>query len=421
MARGGGSRRGSSQVQGRGRANTGGIRKNTRTWRAPHRYGQNAEESSPQPERVETQTREDESEEIEASEARNSPPSGPTSTISAYGSGTLNSLCSEMPVVQNLNDPRPNTQTPSLTNEGITLDNMRELLQSYENDIVDQVVLRLQSRNPAASPSANQAIPVAQDPSHQVPTMDPGFLRITELENQLARLRAERDYAQGGPPASTQLEQSTLTQIAENRFKPTNIYQLLASEKERAELQRTISIGGVEFEQAERDGKESEYRMSSFFKAWAAYSGILVKLAPYGLQGKLATALFIYTMNLYDLLEKYTWEGVKGYHFQFHRKRVASGKSIYLPSEWQQLDSELIASKCFAQPIVRNAWPQSTSRTAPSSRRFSELPIQESLFANSYSTTERCPIAPCNYPTKWTGALHRTTCYQRPSLLELEL
>jgi len=51
--------------------------------------------------------------------------------------------------------------------------------------------------------------------------------------------------------------------------------------------------------------------MSNFFKAWAAYTGILIKLAPYGLQGELATALCIYTMNLDDLLEKYTWDGVK--------------------------------------------------------------------------------------------------------------
>jgi len=72
-----------------------------------------------------------------------------------------------------------------------------------------------------------------------------------------------------------------------------------------------MSIGGVEFQHGEREGRESEYRIGSFFKAWAAYSGILVKLVPYGLQGDLATALFIYTMNLYELLEKYNWEGVK--------------------------------------------------------------------------------------------------------------
>ena len=99
------------------------------------------------------------------------------------------------------------------------------------------------------------------------------------------------------------VQRSTLVQIIENQFKPTNIYRLLATEKERAESQRTINIGGIEFEQTERDGKKSEYKMSGFFKEWAAYSGILVKLAPQALQGELATALFIYTMNLYDFLE----------------------------------------------------------------------------------------------------------------------
>jgi len=63
------------------------------------------------------------------------------------------------------------------------------------------------------------------------------------------------------------VERSTLVQIGENRFKPTNIYRLLASEKERAETHRTINIGGVEFEQMEKEGKESKYRMSGFFKA----------------------------------------------------------------------------------------------------------------------------------------------------------
>jgi len=63
------------------------------------------------------------------------------------------------------------------------------------------------------------------------------------------------------------VERSILTQIIENRFKPTNIYHLLATEKERAESQPTISIGGVEFQQSERGGKESEYKMNGFFKA----------------------------------------------------------------------------------------------------------------------------------------------------------
>lgn len=100
------------------------------------------------------------------------------------------------------------------------------------------------------------------------------------------------------------VERATLTQIIENRFKPTNIYRLLASEKDRAESQRVISIGGVSFEQGKREGKESEYRMGPFFKAWMAYCGILTKLAPAGLQGDLACSLYIYSQNLHDLLEQ---------------------------------------------------------------------------------------------------------------------
>ena len=52
-----------------------------------------------------------------------------------------------------------------------------------------------------------------------------------------------------------------------------------------------------------------------------------------GLQGDLACSLHIYTMTLHELAERYTWEGVKAYHFQFHRKRIASGKEVYYPDD----------------------------------------------------------------------------------------
>ena len=106
-------------------------------------------------------------------------------------------------------------------------------------------------------------------------------------------------------------------------------------------------------EQAKKNGNKSEYRMSSVFKAWVAYCGILVKLTPHCLQGDLATALSIYRMNIYHLLERYAWEGITAYHFQLDRRGVASGKSIYHGLEWRTLDSDLIASKCFAHPVPR--------------------------------------------------------------------
>ena len=211
------------------------------------------------------------------------------------------------------------------------------------------------------------------------------------------------------------VERSTLTQIIKNKFKPTNIYRLLATERDRAESQRTICIGRVEFEQAERDGKEGEYRMSSFFKAWAAYSRILVKLTPYGLQGDLATALFIYTITLYDLLERYTWEGVKAYHFQFHRKHVASGTSLYLPTEWQQLDSELVVSKCIANPIVRSTWSKDQIRTNTLPCQLSELPYRDTPHSGrSHSTIERRAILPGSHQGSTAGGFPTTTTQAIP-------
>ena len=172
------------------------------------------------------------------------------------------------------------------------------------------------------------------------------------------------------------------------------------------EVQRTINIGGIEFEQSEQDGKECEYRMGNFFKAWAAYSGILVKLAPYALQAELGISLFIYTMTLYNLLEKYTWEGVRSYHFQFHRKRVASGKSIYLSQDWRQIESELIASKCFAYPILRTTWSTSITRPTSFPRRNVELPLCEPPFPQGFSNHGTTPSHYANIPER--RLLHHT-------------
>ena len=410
MPRRRGSSRGSSQVAISRRGNTGGIRKTTRSRQAPHRYGQSQEEQASTPVTEDTVTLESESKQAEPTDFINSDPINLQPSSPAYAGNT--------PVSPSLHSAISSPPHPQDTRmEPNSLEDMRELLRSHEEDIVNQVVRRPRPHNAETHSSPPHNRQAAPELPQEQPRYDPTQARIVQLETELADLRSRREPvgATGGrarelgmysplpaPPFSMAIEsasgalesveelfpgveRSTLSQIIENRFKPTNIYRLLASERDRAETQRTISIGGVEFEQAERDGKESEYRMSSFFKAWAAYSGILVKLAPYGLQGELATALFIYTMNLYDLLEKYTWDGVKAYHFQFHRKRVANGKNIYLPSEWRTIDSELIASKCFSHSIPRSNWTSSQSRIPPQSRRISELPLRENPFSPSHA------------------------------------
>ena len=411
-----GSRRGGSLAPASSRGGSGRIQRNRRSRQAPSRYGQIPEPDRNDPAVEEPQDEESENDEAEPSEysqtlsSRHEPHTPRNSNPSTVYQQ------SPIPIPTSLSSSTPRSHSTSNPPGAISLDTMRELLRSQEQGIVERVVLQLRSQStipiPPTQPQVNQPQPAIT----RQPEFDPTLNRIQELEKELTQLHAERGrrltaaqapresgmYSPTQPQLGQQsesasesvesvellfpgVERSTLAQIIENRFKPTNIYRLLATEKERAETQRVINIGGIEFEQTERDGKESEYRMSSFFKAWAAYSGILVKLAPYGLQGELATALFIYTMSLYDLLEKYTWDGVKAYHFQFHRKRVASGKTIFFPQAWRQLDSELIASKCFAHPAPRNIWNQSITRTAPPPYRQPEIGAREHNFPTTQS------------------------------------
>ena len=402
---------GSGSHTGRGTPGIPGVGRIQKNTRSNHARRQASQSLQPADSNTDTnasstssENAEDNTSEYRASPHQNSPHNTPNVSISTPS--TLSETSFTLSAEDILQHPQSQPE-PTLR-----LNDIRELLQSHEQGIVDRVVNQLNSQNATNTRPYPQTNTCEPPTTSTVPASRPRnstILRITELEGELAQLRAEQEMDQAvaeeprtpgtynptypfieearesapGIPESVELlfpgvERTTLVQIIENRFKPTNIYRLLATEKERAESQRTINIGGIEFEQAERDGKESEYKMSGFFKAWAAYSGILVKLAPHALQGELATALFIYTMNLYDLLEKYTWDGVKAYHFQFHRKRVAAGKSIYYPSEWRQIDSELIASRCFAHPhIPRPSWTSSQNRPATFPRRNQELPIRE--------------------------------------------
>ena len=409
--RGGRTSRASTQSSG------AGIQKNTRSRQAPTRYGQQQDPAHTPRGSESTNGPSSDNDEGDPStpEYSHSPPSN-TRTLSG-SPASRNATGPDLDNYLATSDPATRPPSASASERSINMTTMRELLRSHEQEIVDRVVLQLRTQHdPLPTTISSNPLPSNHPPpSIQLAPADPTLTRIAELEGQLAELRATNRHSlpllQPRPlgmlyPTQTPIavegesasgivdsveslfpgvERSTLVQIIENRFKPTNIYRLLASEKESAETHRTINIGGVEFEQAERDRKESEYRMSGFFKAWAAYCGILIKLAPYALQGELATALCIYTMNLYDLLEKYTWDGVKAYHFQFHRKRVASGKDIYHPSEWRQLDSQLIASKCFAYPALRPPWPTTVKPPLSQARSANVAPFSHTERRSNFS------------------------------------
>lgn len=198
------------------------------------------------------------------------------------------------------------------------------------------------------------------------------------------------------------VERGTLTQIVENRFKSTNIYRLLVTEKDKAEAHQ-VTFGGVSFEHGEHEGRESEYRIGPFFKAWASYCGILTMLAPVAFQGELGCALLIYITNLQTLAVKYFWEGVKAYHFSFHRKRVASRKEIFSPEEWQVFDAQLIASECFARTnqssTLRTSGGAASNQPANTARTYTAPtgPLPPQLSLEVRQATMNAPCRNWNY------------------------
>ena len=135
---------------------------------------------------------------------------------------------------------------------------MRALFRSHEQGIVDRVVYQIASQHTRFSqphipnPRVSHRHEASPLPAQQHSTHS----RIAELECQLAELREQNEQeqaittalrgpgmydlnaplmGQGGGSASAMaesveclfpgVERSTLTQIIENRFKPTNIYR----------------------------------------------------------------------------------------------------------------------------------------------------------------------------------------------------
>ena len=250
-----------------GPSRPGRIQKNTHSNRTRHQVSQSLEHN---PALTETNSSSSQSREDGAGEYGSAPTNN-----SLHNTPELHDSCnpplSETSVTLSAEDTTQQSQSrPEPT---LRLNDIRELLQSHEEYIVNRVVHQLNSQNPNSS-RHNQASTTPQPPpSNPFMTDQPRNLtshRITELENLLAQLRAEQELEEvrregrrdepatlgtynslhptfqetgeraSGITASVEIlfpgvERSTLVQKIENRFKPTNIYRLLATEKELAE------------------------------------------------------------------------------------------------------------------------------------------------------------------------------------------
>jgi len=196
---------GTATSANRGRAR-GGIRKNTRYCQPPSRYGQQERDTE-----TPIAQSEGSNESLNPSEGVPTTPSeraasspqyslSPRSYAHRHGS-TLTSSSNTLPRVRapaSASVPSSSHTSPPPQNTPINLSTMRELLRPHEQDIVDRVVLQLQSQNTRlanphhtspVSPQTTAANPLPQE-------LSPDLRRILNLETQLAQLRGEMESRQ---------------------------------------------------------------------------------------------------------------------------------------------------------------------------------------------------------------------------------
>ncbi|PUU76657.1 hypothetical protein B9Z19DRAFT_1129406 [Tuber borchii] len=176
------------------RSSTAGIRKNTRNRRAPQRYGNQSDEEASQPGSAETVILESEGETIIPGQ-----PDGraqleitPETESLRYNTSRTASAHSET----HLDAPESSPYQPSSPGgtTAITINDVRNLLDSHANNIVDQVVLKLRpevtnrNSNPIANPATHRP---SRQPANNLQT-DPTLQYIRDLEDQISQLHTGR-------------------------------------------------------------------------------------------------------------------------------------------------------------------------------------------------------------------------------------
>jgi len=182
MARGRGHTQTAAQTAGRGQRTRGGVRKTARTRRTGRSNQQPSKDATSLAGSIESATLESKGEADNQNEAVN--PSEPErqtepSSLSAappYNTPQTDSVQSAITIYPRLPATRQSSSPPA--NDGITIDDMRELLRSHEEDLITRVVSRLRSENRTNS-NADQAQPLLSAiPRVDHTPIDPTLLKI---------------------------------------------------------------------------------------------------------------------------------------------------------------------------------------------------------------------------------------------------
>jgi len=192
MPRRRGTTRKADTAETRERSSTAGIQKNTRNRQAPQRYGNQSDDEVSLPASAEKVTVESESETINPGRHSSRVASTPETENPRYNTPRTASIAHEI----HLDLPGSSSYHPSPPGAGsvITMNDMGALLRSPEDNIVNQVVRRLQPEG--INPKANRRPNSLPHPSFVLEENNPPINRISrrikELEDQISQLRTER-------------------------------------------------------------------------------------------------------------------------------------------------------------------------------------------------------------------------------------
>jgi hypothetical protein len=247
--------------------------------------------------------------------------------------------------------------------------------------IAEQMVARLQG-----VPTASQGVATAsQGVAPAQPSMFPPFQVKTDSEDVEVPASLREMFA------GTGVDNRTILDIAQNRFKALNLFRLLSSEREQADARgvASLNLDSMRVERVrtykERDYKDVPASQAAFFRAWELYKAVFVATAPISSQTELSIALAIYTANLYELATQYSWSGMRAYHFSFHQDQISSGSERFNPRHWRALDSTRVISKCV--PALLNLGSTSNATQAFNNNSFRDRSTGAGAGNRQYSNT----------------------------------
>ena len=194
------------------------VRRITRNRQAPRRYGHVVDLEAIQPEQEEIQEPESISDQVLPSEYSQSTQADIKLTPSTNANES--DAYTQSATMEPASRPASSQQSTSGSQVGISLEDMRQLLRSHRQDIIDRVVLQLRSKehnlrpamayvNPTISPTSKGTKPSLPRESAKSLIWKPSLLSCKQNDNCYTKVASYQETLVGTTPSSLNLRKHT--------------------------------------------------------------------------------------------------------------------------------------------------------------------------------------------------------------------